>query len=132
MPGLGMIQAMTSFAARVASDSRDAELNAEVVVFAEHLDDSGRRIELQRALSPDEQDRALGQDTYCVVTESGATHYGGIDRWAVQDGEVQLSLSTEAAAALGLDTEVSIGLPPDADPSTVVERLSAVVGGDPT
>lgn len=98
--------------------------------MAEHLDGSGRRIELQRTCSPDEQDRALGQDTYCLVTESGATHYGGIDHWAVEEGRPRLSLSTDAATALRLDTALSIRLPPDDDHSTVVEGLAAVVGDD--
>lgn len=112
-----MLQTMSSFAERAATHWRDSELNAEVVVLAENLDGSGRRIELQRALSRSDQDRALGQDTYCLVTTSGATHYGGIDHWALEEGELRLSLSTEAATALGLDTELSIRLPADAEDS---------------
>lgn len=111
-------------------DCRDPELNTEVVVLTEHLDGSGRRIELQRTCSPDEQDRALGQDTYCLVTESGATHYGGVDHWAAEEGRLRRSPSTAAATALRLDTALSIRLPPDDDHSTVVEVLAAVVGDD--
>ena len=97
--------------ASAATHWRDSDLSTEVVVLAEHLDGSGRRIELQRTCSPDEQDRALGLHTYCLVTESGTTHYGGIDPWAVKEGRLRLSLSTEAATALGLDTALSIRLP---------------------
>lgn len=119
---------MSSFAAHAATYWRDSELKIEVVVLAEHLDGSGQRIELQRALSFDDQDGALGQDTYCLVTDSGATHYGGIDRWAVEESELRLYLSAEAATALKLDTELSIHLPADADHNTLVEGLSAVAG----
>ena len=100
-----------SFAASAVAVERDDDLNVEYLVLAEHHDRAGRRFEVQRPLEADEQDKALGQDTYCLVTESGATHYGGVRRWRVDDAMLVAELDATAAQTLGTDT-LSIGLPP--------------------
>jgi Immunity protein 10 len=67
----------TSFDASAVAFVRD-DLNAQYLVLAEHADGSGRRLEVQRSLRVDAQDHSLGMDTYCLVTEDQATHYGGV------------------------------------------------------
>ncbi len=80
----------------------DEELDFEAVVIAgDDLDDS---IEVQRALTFDDQDRSLGMDTYCLVRGGTAKHYGGIEQWSVTDNVLSIRFTTEAAAALGLAT----------------------------
>ncbi len=80
-------------------------------MIAERADGSGQRLEFQRSLHPDEQDRALGLDTYCVVRDGGATHYGGISDWRIADGSLVLTLDREAEASLGA-REFVIDVPP--------------------
>ena len=67
------------------------------------------RLEFQRGLTFDAQDKALGMDTYGLCTEKG-TLYGGAQSWRVSEGCLQLSLTAAAAKALRLDIEVSIAL----------------------
>jgi Immunity protein 10 len=76
------------------------DVNTLAVVFAENCDGSGVRLEIQRALSFDEQDRNSGQDTYCLCTENGATYYGGITSWEIVEGLLRIQLDSEAARAL--------------------------------
>ena len=98
-----------SFTARVLSANVFKDLNAFVVCLAERQDGSGRRLELQRALSFDEQDRQCGMDTYCLSTESGASHYGGVRSWRLTQGVLTIELEIEAAEALGMSSfEVKI------------------------
>jgi hypothetical protein len=48
-----------------------------------------------------EQDIALGMDTYCLVVSPGqATHYGGVRECELTNGELRLLLSEDAAATL--------------------------------
>lgn len=89
------------FVARAVSADAFEDLNAFVVCLAEEPDGSGRRLELQRALSFDEQDRRNGMDTYCLSTESGASHYGGVRSWRLTRGLLTLELDARAEKALG-------------------------------
>jgi hypothetical protein len=91
----------TTFTVRAASAMELLDLGAFVVVLAEHPDGSGLRLEIQRALEFDEQDRALGMDTYCLCTDSGATHYGGIVRHELSSPWLTIVLDVSAAEALG-------------------------------
>lgn len=78
---------------------RDEELNFEGLV----MEDAGNTFEIQRSLTIDDQDRALGWDTYCLVLGGGPTFYGGVLGWHLsEDHLLHLSLSQEAAAELGL------------------------------
>ena len=90
-----------SFDASAVSFERDDNLRAQWLVLAEHPDGSGRRLEVQRPLQVDEQDRALGLDTYCLVTEEQATHYGGVLDWQIEESALQLALTEEASRAIG-------------------------------
>lgn len=104
---------------------RDQELNDEAVVLR---DEDGVSLAIQRSLEPDEQGRAAGMDTYCLVVDDGATHYGGVVEWSRDAPDlVVLVLSAEAADALGLPRELDLELDPTEldhiDP--VVQRLLA-------
>jgi Immunity protein 10 len=93
---------MRKFTATAVASTEIPDLDAFVVVLAENMDGSGLRLELQRGLSFDEQDKRLGQDTYCLCTEQGATHYGGVKSWRLKDDELEIDLDDKAAADLGV------------------------------
>lgn len=72
-------------------------------------------LELQRALAFDDQDVALGMDTYCVVSSDGPTHYGGVASCVLQGGQLHLRFQPEAARVFGVAGYVcQLDLPPDA------------------
>jgi hypothetical protein len=50
----------------------------------------------------DEQDSMLGMDTYSISTQDGARVYGGVESATLRGTTLELQLSTEAAAVLGL------------------------------
>jgi hypothetical protein len=76
---------MTHFVAEAVAAFYEESLNAEDVVLTEQPDGSGARIEIQRAISPDEDDHTYGSALYCLVNESGNSHYGGVRSWRVRD-----------------------------------------------
>lgn len=84
------------------------DLDAEVAIFAERADGNGRRLELQRSFSRDPQDAKRGLDTYCLVTDEGATHYGGVESWRLSINELRLRLDAKASETLGIHREVDI------------------------
>jgi hypothetical protein len=61
------------------------------------VDGTGAQLLVQRAHQVDEQDRRLGQDTYCPTPESAAAVYGGVGRLEVVNRTFTVEL--EAAAA---------------------------------
>jgi hypothetical protein len=83
-----------------AGFTKDLDLNYEAVVFLD--EQTGDAFEIQRSLEFDDQDRAMGMDTYCLVLGSGPTHYGGVAHWTLDDSALELVLTTDAAAALGI------------------------------
>jgi len=103
------------------------DLNAEVVVLSDET--TGDRFELQRSIEFDDQDRAVGMDTYCVCMPWGATHYGGIGSWREHDGVLEISFTEEAAKALGMGLRFQVEMrmgPGLAD--AVVEGMRRIVG----
>jgi hypothetical protein len=70
----------------------DSDTNVFTVVFAEREDGDGRSLEIQRALNFDEQDRALGQATYCLCLDRSTTHYGDIDTCILRDAVLTITL----------------------------------------
>ena len=54
----------------------------------------------------DDQAAFLGMDTYCISTPDGATFYGGIESAKLDGAELELRLAAEAAAALGMPTDL--------------------------
>ena len=73
-----------------------------MLILAQHEDGSGHRIELQRASVVTDEDRRLGMDTYCLVGETGATHYGRIESTTFEGAMLEIRLSPEAAQNLGV------------------------------
>lgn len=116
------------FDARAIAFLRDEDLEADVLALAEQEDGSGRRVELQRALVVTDEDRQLGMDTYCLVVETGATHYGGIEACTLDDGVLELRLSPEATEDLGVDGgfRVRVGDEPGAV-QAVTDGLRAIL-----
>ncbi|NRD61444.1 hypothetical protein HRD49_06735 [Corallococcus exiguus] len=89
-------------AAAVGADEMQ-DINTYAVVLAERHDGAGMRLEIQKSLSFDDQDRVGGMDTYCLCTESGACHYGGVTRWMVGESSIEVLLDARASSALGVD-----------------------------
>jgi hypothetical protein len=117
---------MRTFRATAVAAEEITEANTYVVMLAEREDD-GARLEIQKALVFDDEDRASGEDTYCLCTEDGATHYGGIASWSVSSNSLTLQLEPEAAEELGVDGGFLIEFPPDKS-SLVQEALQRAVG----
>ncbi len=94
---------------QVGWDER-VDLNYRALVFSDEA--SGDTFEVQCAIEWDDQDRDLGQDTYCLV-RGGATHYGGLLGYQLLDGNLVLTLDQSASSALELPAEFRFGLDPD-------------------
>src|SRR5205823_2351225 len=59
--------------------------------------EEGRQLIIQTALyEPDDQDRQLGLDSYCVIDENGATYYGGIEEALLTGTTLTLTFTEEA------------------------------------
>jgi hypothetical protein len=93
---------MRRFKAKAVAPVELPDLNTFAVVLAEEPDGSGARLEIQKSLSFDEQDRRLGLDTYCLCTEEGATYYGGVTSWTLTQDSLEVRLDAQAAKALGV------------------------------
>lgn len=116
---------MRRFNASAVAAEESPDLNVFSVVLAENLDGTGERLELQRALSFDEQDIELGQDTYCLSTDDGRTCYGGVTNWTLEEQLLVLRLDAQSAMTLGVEEGFGITVPPD-DVVTVREGLTRV------
>jgi hypothetical protein len=83
-----------------------------VAGVAEREDGTGRQLIFQASLGPpDEQDAALGMDTYCVMAENQATAYGCIEELTIDDGEMHVVVRRDSMAHLGLsDPAVDVRL----------------------
>jgi hypothetical protein len=97
-----MVMAMYEFTARAIAAADLPDLDVFSVVIAENRDGSGRRLEIQRSGSFSAQDRKLGQDTYCISMDTGASCYGGISYWRLAEGRLEIRLDDNAANALGV------------------------------
>lgn len=103
---------------------RDEDASYAALVILD--EGTGDTIEFQRAIEFDDQDRALGQDTYCIV-RGAATIYGGLESWRLIGTTLSFILTVEASDVLELPTTVEIEL--DDDGAAVVqEQLAAIVG----
>ena len=112
--------AIKRFDATAASSKAFEDLNAFVVCLAELADGSGQRLELQRSLSFNNQDHQNRMDTYCVSTESGATHYGGIRSWSLTKAVLRLNLDETASKVFDVSSfEVELRVRPE-----IIEEVS--------
>jgi hydroxylamine reductase (hybrid-cluster protein) len=78
--------------------------------LAENPDSSGWNLVFQRARAFTDEDRKMGQDTYSITNESGATAYGGVTAWEVADCELRLTLDRRVCEELGVPRQLTIGL----------------------
>ncbi|MET7276171.1 Imm10 family immunity protein [Streptomyces flaveolus] len=99
------------------------------VGMAEDGDGEGCHLSIQSGVrEPDAQQLRLGWDTYCVMNETGAVHYGGIESAAVAAGKVSFRFSSEAAAELSLPGEsLELALHEDVDVATLRVGLHRVL-----
>jgi hypothetical protein len=118
---------MMGFTAAAVAYTEDEDLAVQALVLAEGSDGSGRRVEAQLSTDITDQDRQAGMDTYALVNEAGATHYGGIVGWAVDGDEVRIDLSPEAAAVLGVQEGYLIQLLDPEAPAVVRDGLHRIV-----
>ncbi|MFB9928302.1 Imm10 family immunity protein [Amycolatopsis halotolerans] len=89
----------------------DEESKILTIGFSEEADGSGRSLLIQRQLGEfSQQDVELGHDTYCLMTEDGATCYGGITGFVLNGSTLEVTLSEEAAGILSLPVHQSIDL----------------------
>lgn len=102
---------MRAFTARAVAAQTVDDLDAFVLVLAEEPDGGGVRLEIQRSLSIDAQDRRLGMDTYCLVTDDGACCYGGVVVIDLRTDQLRIELAEHAAATLGVERGFLIGFP---------------------
>ncbi|MFJ4347437.1 Imm10 family immunity protein [Pseudomonas sp. NPDC089401] len=107
-----------------------AEVEDEVILagLADHLAQPQLYVLLQRAEAFNEQDRALGMDTYHVeVSGQGGSGYGGLDVVEVgQDSVVFVFAGEGWCRALG---RVRVGLPGGVLVEDVVAGLQRVLVG---
>ncbi len=104
---------------RIAVEELD-DLNALVVGLAENPDGSGMALLISTTLTAfDAQDRALGEDTYSISTEWGATMYGGLTGCVRQDAVLTLTFDADVAKTLGMGRPCRLHLQVD-DESIVV------------
>ncbi len=120
---------MIEFRARAVAALRDEELNIEMIVLAEAKDGSGRRLEIQRPIVVSNDDREIGHDTYCLVSESGAAYYGGVTDWSLADSELEVRVSDEAGEVLGAQNGYRIRIEAEAvNFDALAVRLEALLG----
>jgi hypothetical protein len=125
--GLREESEMRRFKAKVLTAVELPDINTFAVVLAEEPDGSGVRLEIQKSLSFDEKDRRYGQDTYCLCTEEGATHYGGVTSWALSQDSLEVRLDAKAAEALGVEDGFVVDFAPESLPA-LKEGLERVLG----
>jgi len=74
----------------VALVTVEETIDAFTVGLAERPSGEGAHLILQCAFTaPDEQDADGGMDTYCLMDEQGAVHYGGIQRAELTDATLR-------------------------------------------
>ena len=95
--------------------------------FAEGEEPEDFCLHFQRARQHDEQDRELGMDTYCLVTNRGTTHYGGVAAAALGPRQLEVFLTSGAAGRLGIPDSFVIKLA-STPPPELASTLRAVLG----
>lgn len=109
--------------ARLTVAQWDEESKILTIGFSEEADGSGRSLLIQRQLGEvSQQDVELGHDTYCLITEDGATCYGGIIGFVLNRSTLEVTLSEEAASILSLPVHQSIDLEVGAEDWERLER----------
>lgn len=97
-----------------------------VGLFEDEAGLEGGCLILQSGLTPpDEQDTSLGLDSYCLLDEEDTVYYGGVTRASLEGDTLTLSLSAEAARALGVDRTMTLTVP-SGDVPRLAEALHRV------
>jgi len=114
----------------VARDLFSGEDGGVLIAMAgEHVNGSGAWIDFQLALEFSAQDTRLGMDTYCIATDEGHTHYGGIDGIEVGADYVDVLFSLAAAAKLHVPRRLRLDLQHVAPRAPAfTELLARIVG----
>lgn len=114
----------------VARDLFSGEDGGVLIAMAgENANGSGAWIDFQLALEFSDQDTRLGMDTYCVATDQGHTHYGGIEGIDAGADYVDVRFRPDAAAKLHLPARLRIDLRHMAPRAAAfVELLTRIVG----
>lgn len=74
-----------------------------------------------------EEESGEGHDTYCLSLHHGVSVYGGVTRWLLVPGRLDVELSKEASEALGVDAQLTIEF--DAPLTDVLEEwLPRILG----
>jgi hypothetical protein len=99
------IAAMTiRFTATAVGVDEDDELECLTAGVAEDEDGEGMVLLFMCGLTePDEDDVELGEDTHCLVTADQSTAYGAVERVALRDKVLHVTLSPSGLEELGLD-----------------------------
>jgi hypothetical protein len=92
------------FTARSAGADEEPDYECVSAGVSEYEDGTGMVLIFQCGLfEPDEQNVALGMDTYCLVTADQGTAYGGVAEVTLRDGVLRVVVGTDDLEALGLD-----------------------------
>lgn len=104
-------QVHAHFVASVMAVGQDDELEYMYVGVADAPFEPEHEFQLQKSLESDPQDEALGMDTYCIVLEDQATHYGGITSCVLEGRVLTLDWDEEAGLVFGADgLRIELGL----------------------
>ncbi|WP_189858071.1 Imm10 family immunity protein [Streptomyces poonensis] len=121
MTGLSPYWAITAL---VAGEAVPGATFTVFVGDGEDAESNGYYFDFQRPLREelDEQDVRNETDSYCVVNESGAVHYGGLEEVAVLPGLLYLRFDDEAVGVLNLPSDI---VPLAIDPGIDVDEMRA-------
>ncbi|MGQ0845173.1 MAG: Imm10 family immunity protein [Sporichthyaceae bacterium] len=127
------LEASTAIA-RAARHVRDEEFAIEVVVVADDAAAPSWHLSLERSLDPDEADRSLGWDDYCLSLTDGASTYGCLREVDLQPSSLRLDLTEQGSADLGLESqELSMALDLDPDQHAgLVAGLRSILAASPS
>lgn len=87
------------FVARAVAALDLPDVNTFLIALADNAEEPTHMLELQKALEADEDDP--DSDTYCLVVDGDATHYGGITACELGERTLVLRLDDEATDVLG-------------------------------
>ena len=117
------------FTASVLAVEELPDLNTFLIALTDQEEDPTRIIELQRALEP-EEDGEQDFDSYCLVLDQGATHYGGMTACILNERQLELRLDDPAAEVFETDGfEITLDLS-DLDQARLAMGLQRLFLGD--
>lgn len=98
-----------------------------LVAFADAADEPEHYLVLQRSTECDEQDAALGQDTYHLEISSPAlSGYGGVAQVRIEQNRIIFSMDSSVTWCMGLDQLVLLLAPELQDDPAIEQALREV------